>query len=446
MAQLYWSVLLARVSRQMLWLSSTYYHSFLLPLALACVALADGASGWRAWLRELGRIAAVAMAGSVLFFLKDPFFTTDFSAGVANHVLLLACVAAYAALFCRLKSSTRVVVVSVVFAEIDWVFAITRLVLFTRIPLGQANLIQLALLVAAVVVIRRFRPDETEKMPSAYWLTMLIIGVVSVGCLFALLILESVEMNHGVTSRSLAVMLPCFFVVSLLVYFLYYVLASERRKAELLAAQQIRQAQDVAFYGRTQALCEELRSVRHELKNHIAAMDTLLAGQRYEELKAYFDGFLGEGRTALAEFHCDNRLIGSVVSGFVSTARSAGIELDVTAAVPESLAVADGDLCSLLSNLLENAVEGCQKAGGNIVRASLHTEKGYLFLSVTNPAAGDVLAENPALHTTKSSPSGHGCGIPLVRRIAAKYGGCASFGMENGWFTADVMLCMEDEQ
>lgn len=446
MAQLYWGELLARVSRQVLWLSSTYYHSFLLPLLLACVALAEPARDGKSLLREGGRLAVFGGVGSVVYFLKDPFFATVFSAGVANHVLLLACVAAYAALFCRLKSSTRVVVVSVVFAEIDWVFAITRLVLFTRIPLEMANLIQLALLVAAVIVIRRFRPDETEKMPTAYWLTMLIIGVISVGCLFALLILESVEMNHGVTSRSLAVILPCFFAVSLLVYFLYYVLASEHRKAELLAAQQIRQAQDVAFYGRTQALCEELRSVRHELKNHIAAMDVLLGEQRYGELKAYFDGFLGEGRAALAEFHCDNRLIGSVVSGFVSTARSVGIELDVTAAVPKSLAVADGDLCSLLSNLLENAVEGCQKAGGDTVRASLHMEKGYLFLSVTNPAAGDVLAENPLLRTTKNSPSGHGCGIPLVRRIAAKYGGCASFGMENGWFTADVMLCTEDEE
>ena len=106
--------------------------------------------------------------------------------------------------------------------------------------------------------------------------------------------------------------------------------------------------------------------------------------------------------------------------------------------------VAEGDLCSLLSNLLENAVEGCRAAGGDTVRASLHTEKGYLFISAANPAAGDVLAENPALRTTKREPAGHGCGVPLIRRIAAKYGGCAVFGMENGWFTADVMLCMEE--
>lgn len=446
MAQLYWSELFTRAHAQFFWLSSTYYHSFLLPLLLACIALADGVTSAKALLREAGKIAAVAAAGSVLYFLKDPFFATVYAAGVANHVLLLGSIAAYAVIFCRLKASTRVVVASAVFTEINWVFAITRLVLFTRIPLEQANLIQLLLLAVTVVLIRRFRPGETEKMPAAYWLAMLGIGVISVGCLFSLLILESVEMNHGVTSRCLAVILPCFFAVSLLIYFLYYVLAAEHRKTELLTAQQIRQARDLDFYDRTQALCAELRSTRHELKNHITAMDALLSARRYDELGAYFADFLGSGRAALEDFHCENRLVSAVAGSCIRAARAEGIRMEVSAAVPERLPIADSDLCSLLSNLLENAVEGCKAAGGDTVRCSLHTDKGYLFLSAANPAAGDVLAENPTLHTTKADPSGHGCGIPLMRRIAAKYGGCASFGMENGWFAADVMLCMEDSE
>lgn len=441
---MYGQAVLARMSAQLLWPSSTYYHSFLLPLLLACAALAGPVHGGRARLRETGRILALGAAGSLLYFLKEPFFHSVFSAGVANHGLLLAMIAVYAAFFSRLRSSTRVVVASAVFTEINWVFAITRLVLFTVIPLGAANGIQLVLLAAAVAVIRLFRPGETERMPAAYWLTMLVICVISAGCLFALLILESIHYNHGVPNRGLAVILPCFFAVSLLIYFLYYVLAAEHRKTELLTAQQIRQARDLDFYDRTQALCGELRSARHELKNHVAAMDSLLAAGDYDGLRSYFDGFLGESRAAIGEFHCENRLVAAVAGSFISAARAEGIRLEVSAAVPDSLPVAEGDLCSLLSNLLENAVEGCRAASGDTVRASLHTEKGYLFISAANPAAGDVLAENPALRTTKREPAGHGCGVPLIRRIAAKYGGCAVFGMENGWFTADVMLCMEE--
>lgn len=446
MAQLYWCELSARMSAQLFWLSSTYYHSFLLPLLLACIALAEPVRGGRALLRELGKILAVGAAGSVLFFLKDPFFSSVLAAGVANHVLLMISIAAYAVLFSRLKASTRVVVASAMLTEINWVFAITRLVLFTRIPLEAANLIQLVLLAVTVVLIRRFRPGETERMPAVYWMTMLIISIISVGCLFSLLIMESVEFNHGIQNGSLAVILPCFFTVSLLIYFLYYVLAAEHRKTEFLMAQQIRQARDLDFYDRTRALCEELRSTRHELKNHIAAMDALLSAQRYDELAVYFADFLGSSRTALEDFHCENRLVSAVAGSFIRAARAEGICMEVSAAVPETLPIADSDLCSMLSNLLENAVEGCKNASGDTVRASLHTEKGYLFISVANPAESDVLAENPALQTTKPKPEGHGCGVPLMRRIAARYGGCVSFGMENGWFTADVMLCMEEAE
>lgn len=442
---MYLAAVLSSVTTQLSWLSSTYYHSFLLPLLLACVALAGPVSGRRARLREAGRILALAVGGSLLYFLKEPFFNTVFAAGVANHGLLLAMLAVYAAFFSRLRSSTRVVVASAVFTEINWVFAITRLVLFTRLPLDVANIVQLALLAAAVVVIRLLRPDETERMPTAYWLTMLVICVISIACLFALLILESVHYNHGVPNRGLAVILPCFFVVSLLIYFLYYVLAAEHRKTELLTAQQIRQARDMEFYDRTQALCAELRSARHELKNHVAAMDALLAAGDYDGLRAYFAGYLGESREVMEEFHCENRLVSAVAVGFISAARAEGIAVELNAAVPDALPVAESDLCSLLSNLLENAVEGCKVAGGDRVRMTLHTDKGYLFVSAANPAAGDVLADNPALRTTKRE-AGHGCGVPLIRRIAEKYGGCAVFGMENGWFTADVMLCMEEAE
>lgn len=445
MAQLYWSTFLARAGQQIAWLSSTYYHSYLLPLLLACVVLAGPVHGRRGFWREGLRVALVCAAGSVLYFLKDPFFGSVFSAGLANHALLLVSIAAYAAFCSHLKTGTRVVVASAMFTEINWVFAITRLVLFTRMPLDAANVVQLLLLVAAAAVIRALRPGESETMPPVYWLAMLIIGVISVGCLFSLLILDSVYFNGGVPNRSLAVILPCFFAVSLLIYFLYYVLAAEHRKTELLTAQQIRQARELDFYDRTQTLCEELRRTRHELKNHIAAMDALLADGEYEKLRAYFEGFLGESRATLEDFHCENRFVSAVAGSFIRSARAEGIRVEVSAAVPPALPVADSDLCSLLSNLLENAVEGCQRAGGDAVRASLHTDKGYLFVSVANPAAGDVLAENPLLHTTKAEPAGHGCGVPLIRRIAAKYGGCAAFGMENGWFTADVMLCMEED-
>jgi sensor histidine kinase regulating citrate/malate metabolism len=210
-----------------------------------------------------------------------------------------------------------------------------------------------------------------------------------------------------------------------------------------MAAMQMKQSRDVEFYDRTRALCGELHAMRHELKNHIAVMEIMLRDGEYEKLGAYFSQVRGQNTAALEEFHCENPLISSVVNNAASTARAAGVHLDAVAAVPEALSIGDADLCSMLSNLLDNSIEGCLAAGGDQIKASLHTEKGYLFITVTNPAPPDLMIRNPQLTTTKRDPAAHGYGIPIIRRLAEKYNGCVTFQVDNGFFVADVMLCLE---
>jgi sensor histidine kinase regulating citrate/malate metabolism len=211
-----------------------------------------------------------------------------------------------------------------------------------------------------------------------------------------------------------------------------------------MAAMQMKQSRDVEFYDRTRALCGELHVMRHELKNHIAVMEAMLRDKEYEKLEAYFSQVRGQSAAALEEFHCDNPLISSIINSAASTAGASGIHLDAVAAVPESLPIGDADLCSMLSNLLDNSIEGCLAAGGEQIKASLHTEKGYLFITITNPAPVDLMTRNPHLTTTKHDTAAHGYGIPIIRRLAEKYNGCVTFQVENGFFIADVMLCLEE--
>lgn len=441
----YWSGVLTALTSNLGWFSSSLYQCFLIPLALSVLALSRTERRWQSVLFRVLEILVVCLLGTAGFSLLAPLFSSHMAATIASHVLLLLLIAAYAVFRSPLAPSARVVVASAMFSEINWALSIAHLLFLPLTTLEMANFLQLLLLLVGFTVIMVFRPAQTERMPPVYWLIMLLIAVISFVSLTVVRVVESIDYNFGYHSPALRVLLPSFFVVSLLIYYLYYVLSKERRKAELLAAMQIKQARDLEFYNRTKALCGELHSLRHELKNHFTVMETMLRNRQYDKLEDYFQQVLGQNTPALENFHCDNPLVSSVISNAVSTAGAAGVRLDAVAAVPEALPVADADLCSLLSNLLDNGVEGCLAAGGGLVRASVHTEKGYLFITVANPAPADILEKNPRLVTTKRDVSGHGFGIPIIRRVAEKYNGCATFTVENGWFSADVMLCLEED-
>ena len=422
-----------------------FYQCYLIPLLLAVIVLSLGKSK-----PSVGKIALrtllTLLVGAGLYFAIAPLFAGFVRLGTVSHLLLMGLIILYAAFFSPLPVHERIVVTAAVIANINWAQSISTQILMPLMPISISNLIQLGLLLLSLIMVVLFRPSRAGHIPTAYWLSMLLIAGLSTACLYAIRILGGQHLmfySYG-TYFTLAIVLASFYVVNLLVYYLYHVLVKEHKAASDMSTMQAKLEQDLAFYKRSETLTQEYRSLRHELKNHFSVMEALLREERYDQLRRYFADYAGKTTPRLEEFTCANPLISSVISHQMNTARTAGVRLDVIAAVPEHIGIADDDLCSLLSNMLDNGVEACIRAGESCVRATLHTDKNCLFVTVTNPVTEDVLKTNPDLHSTKNNPSAHGFGIPILRSIADKYDGIVSFHTENGWFTADAMLYMED--
>ena len=420
--------------------SGFFYQCYLIPLALSILVLSlDKKKPLPARHIALYTFSACILAG--LLYLLLGSLVPDFKLlGTVSHLLLLLFICLYAAFFSPLQPQVRVVVAAALVADINMAQSISTQVFMPSLPLPLSNTLQFLMLLISLVVIVVFLPSRSSRIPSAYWLTMLIIAFISAACLYSIRILES---QNGIVpsgSVALSITLFAFFTVNLLIYYLYYALVKSHRMATDMQA---KLEQDLDFYRRSETLTQEYRSLRHELKNHFTVMESLLEEKRYDQLHQYFQEYSGKNRLNLEEFRCPNPLISSVISHQMNTALSAGVQLDVIAAVPEVLGIADDDLCSLLSNLLDNGVEGCLRAGKNSVKATLHTDKNCLFITVTNPAPADTLKTNPRLRSTKNNPNAHGFGIPIIRQIVERYDGIVRFSEDNGWFTADAMVYME---
>lgn len=426
--------------------SGYFYQCYLIPLALAAALLGISAEKRPRPARLALTVLGLCAVAAGLYLLTAPLLGSFAEIGTVSHALLLSILVLYAAFLEPMQAHVKVVMTAAIVADINFAQSISTQALMPVLPLTASNIVQLALLLVELAVIYVFRPSRSERIPTAYWLTMLIIAVLSTACLYAIRILGGRSLyGMYVNQNVLSVVLCAFFAVNLLIYYLYYALVREYRTRSDMKAMEAKLEQDLEFYRRSETLVREYKSLRHELKNHISVMDGLLRAGSYDELRRYFEEYAGKAAPLLAEFHCPNRLVSSVIAHQMNMALAADVTLDVIAAVPETLGIEDDDLTSLLSNMLDNGVEGCLRAGREkLVKAALHTDKGCLFITVTNPADEEALRENPTLLTTKSEPGGHGFGIPIIRRITEKYDGFVSFHAAEGWFTADAMLYLEE--
>lgn len=102
----------------------------------------------------------------------------------------------------------------------------------------------------------------------------------------------------------------------------------------------------------------------------------------------------------------------------------------------------DVDLCSLLSNILDNAITACKNCQIDSKRIFINIisdEYKYVFC-VKNSIPESVLQHNPDLITTKSDKDNHGMGVKIIRSIAAKYDGKVDYYEEDKEFCCSVIL------
>ena len=283
----------------------------------------------------------------------------------------------------------------------------------------------------------RFYPDKQTHLPPRYWVLFSASTVFS-----AVIIYLSVEFSMS-TSISAAFSATLYLVnlgLILLIYYLTY-LVSENY-AKVLQAQAVEQRQQIQIeqLQHTSDMIDRVRRERHELKNTYFYIDGLVKTGRYEELECYLDTELNARVTSMEEFRTGNALVDLLLTQKAGEARQKGVHIMTSVTLPPELSVKEEDLCALLANLLDNAIEASVGEAQGDVQLFLDYVKGYLRVRVRNRTEEDVLEKNPTLLTTKGNRGHHGIGLSVVRSIAAKYQGDFQARWENGYFCVTVML------
>ena len=193
-----------------------------------------------------------------------------------------------------------------------------------------------------------------------------------------------------------------------------------------------------------QNIYQTMRAWRHDYHNHMQSIKAMLEMGKKEELSEYLDNLEKDLDSIDIAIRTGNVGLDAILSSKVSIARKNNIEVNCTAKVPADLKISDVHLCAIVGNLMDNAIEACEKisAGSKprFIRVYIGLFKSQLYISVTNSTCEKHRKRLSELVTSKLGE--HGFGLRRIDKLAEKYDGYVNRKNEPGVFATEVMLSL----
>ena len=229
-------------------------------------------------------------------------------------------------------------------------------------------------------------------------------------------------------------------VILTLFYAIFFMMATSLNKNAKLQQENHFLSLQRARYDNLCTAIEEARQARHDIRHHFLQLSSLAENGDLEKIKEYLSS--AGSKIPSFEFHfCDNQAADSILGYYSAYAKREMIPFMAKIDLQAQFSVDEIDMCLVLSNLLENAIEASLKTECSMRKVTVemylhHTH--LLLIQVENSFDGKIREKNDIFQSSKHT--GNGIGIQSVRHIAEKNGGASSFTYENGIFTAKVML------
>lgn len=189
-----------------------------------------------------------------------------------------------------------------------------------------------------------------------------------------------------------------------------------------------------------QNIYQTMRGWRHDYHNHMQIIKAYLDQNQVQETLAYLEHLEEDLDSIDIAIRTGNVSVDAILSSKVSIATKHKIAVNYKAVVPKELRVSDVHLCAIIGNLLDNAIEACEKVeeSKRFIRIYLGVFKGQLYISVTNATNATRRRKRHELITEKQGE--HGLGLKRIDRIAATYEGYVNRKNEPGVFATEVLL------
>ena len=194
-------------------------------------------------------------------------------------------------------------------------------------------------------------------------------------------------------------------------------------------------------YREVENMYRQIRGWRHDYRNHIQMMKVLAANGDMDALKVYLDELDTDLNTVDTVVKTGNPMADAILNSKISLARSRNIPTQVDAHIPVKLKMSELDLCCIIGNLFDNAMEASMALPEEkrLIRVYMDMKGTQLYISFTNFTAAKKLNKvGKGFKTSKGE--GHGFGLVRMDDIVSRYDGYLSRNSEDGAFTTEILI------
>lgn len=194
-------------------------------------------------------------------------------------------------------------------------------------------------------------------------------------------------------------------------------------------------------YAEVENMYRQTRGWRHDYRNHIQVLMSLTEMGDLIALRRYLEDLQLDLDTVDTALKTGNKMTDVILNSKISLAKAKGISVSADAHVPVDLTISGVDLCIIMGNLFDNAIEACMQLPKEErqIRIYMDMKNTQLYLSLTNTTAHKKqIKEGGRFRTTKGE--GHGYGLVRVDTIVERCKGYINRNSEDGAFTTEILL------
>lgn len=243
--------------------------------------------------------------------------------------------------------------------------------------------------------------------------------------------------NRAVVQFMPFVLSTLYFVILLFYYAETQKQAEVQRERDMLNTQ-LKQAQtELSALREMQQISA---SYRHDLRHHVTFLQGLALSERIEDIREYLRTVQSDIDAFTPTRFCEHETVNLILSSFAAKAKQSGIALAIDATLPETLPLSDTEICSLLSNALENAIHAAQSVPDNQnrhIKLRMYPKNNKLCADIRN-----TFQKEPLFHQglPVAKEQGHGYGTRSMVHIVQKHGGVYQFLVKDGWFVFQASI------
>jgi len=286
----------------------------------------------------------------------------------------------------------------------------------------------------------RIKKKQSSSLTGFQW-------IIQLSCFIISFIISSVLWNIAKESTETSPSILIIFLLIAVLNVLLYVLMNKMQRDNItkeeyaLVKANLEAQQNFAIETKERYL--EMKTLRHDVKHYLSTAAELISDGDPEKAKTYIESVINEKiNPTIVGVNTGSAVVDAVINRRLAICAENGIEVKCLIDT-QFVSEYDIDVSILLSNLLDNAIRGCEGSVSPEIELVIRSKKSLTYITVKNSISESVLKNNPDLKTGKPDKSSHGFGIKSVKNIARKYEGSADFKEESNKFLAEIWLKLE---